>query len=144
MPNPKNTGKRYERELVKLLRQQGFKAERVYGSGAIGTILKGATAQALEGDVYVPELDLTLEVKYRSSYPCWLKELQAPIGLEDSEGNRLLVMPGSNLRALLSLEVDAWTRAFETTWFLTLMGKCPVLAVRMNRVGWVMVRRMWR
>ncbi|WP_164703607.1 hypothetical protein, partial [Escherichia coli] len=111
MPNPKNTGKRYERELVKLLRQQGFKAERVYGSGAIGTILKGATAQALEGDVYVPELDLTLEVKYRSSYPCWLKELQAPIGLEDSEGNRLLVMPGSNLRALLSLEVDAWTRA---------------------------------
>lgn len=141
MPNPKNTGKRYERELVKLLRQQGFKAERVYGSGAIGTILKGNTQQALEGDVYVPELNLTIEVKYRSSYPCWIRELQAPIGIEDAEGNRLLVMPGSDLRLLLRLEVDAWTRSFDTTWFLTLMGKNPVLAVRMNRVGWVLVKK---
>lgn len=142
MPNPKDTGKRYERELVKLLRQQGFKAERVYGSGAIGTILKDDTMQVLDGDVYVPELDLTVEVKYRSSYPCWIRELQAPIGLEDAEGNRLLVMPGYNLRALLSLEVDTWTRAFDTTWFLGLMRKCSVLAVRMNRVGWVMVRKL--
>jgi Holliday junction resolvase len=141
MPNPKNTGKRYERELVKLLRQQGFKAERVYGSGAVGTILKGNTQQALEGDVYVPELNLTIEVKYRSNYPCWLRELQAPIGIEDTEGNRLLVMPGSDLRLLLRLEVDAWTRSFDTTWFLTLMGKNSVLAVRMNRVGWVLVKK---
>lgn len=141
MSNPKNTGKRYERELVKLLRQQGFKAERVYGSGAIGTILKGNTQQALEGDVYVPELNLTIEVKYRSSYPCWVRELQAPIGIEDTEGNRLLVMPGSDLRLLLRLEVDAWTRSFDTTWFLTLMGKNPVLALRMSRVGWVLVKK---
>lgn len=139
----KDKGKRYERELVQVLRRQGFGAERVYGSGAIGTLLKGSTRQALDGDVYVPELDLTIEVKYRSAgMPCWLKELKGAIGLEDETGNRLIVLPEDNLRKLLTLEVETWTRAFETTWFLELMRSQRVLAIRLPRKGWILVRRL--
>lgn len=140
----KAKGKHYERELVALLRQQGYQAERIYASGAIGAVLRKqyqTSAQALDADVYVPELSLNIEVKFRSDYPKWLDYLSAPIGLHDNNNNRLLIHPWTSLNEVLHTEVQTCP-SFPITWFLSLMQQNPILALRRPQKGWLWVRKL--
>lgn len=137
-------GKRYEREFVRLVKKQGYEVERIYASGAMGTRLRRNTAQILSGDVYIRDLDLIVEVKYRSRrYPQWIDYLTAPLGIDDEHGNRLLFVPGVELAKLFETGGIVWTaNTFSTKYFLELMGKEKVLAVRTPGKRWTLVRRL--
>jgi Holliday junction resolvase len=142
--NVREKGKRAERELVALLKKQGYQARRVYGSGAIGTALKlnNDTGQALKGDVYVPELKLEIEVKNRADYPGWLDDLDGALAIE-GDGEVWLVQSGPDLGSFLDMEVRCKTKSFSVSWFQKWCQGSPVLAIRLKRGKWVLSRRVY-
>ena len=147
----KQKGAKYENELKEHLLALGYHAERVYGSGAIGTMLGRPTHQQLRGDVFVrvpasasplldEDLELEVEVKYRRhDFPKWLQALREP-----ARTKTLGFYPGVDvLKAITHDYGKTPSLDYDEGRFLTLLGDSHVLALRYpitrgsDSTGWV-------
>ena len=138
--NAKARGARYENELVSLLLEQGYHAERIYGSGAIGTwrARKGkSTEQEVDDDVLCIAGDARyqIEVKYRRrEFAQWLLNLTEPALSQDGEW---LFVPGYDVpQAVLSSQTPrAQVLNVPTSKYKRYLTSADVLCCRFPKPG---------